>query len=76
MLMDSATMREEPYCPECGKGADYIVADATAQWDVIRQIWELIDVQEAFFCTNCDANWSSHMKWRNLDADETSVSSP
>lgn len=59
--------REEPYCTECGKGADYILADATAQWDVDLQDWVLVDVQDSWFCTFCDTNWSKFKEWRNID---------
>lgn len=58
--------REEPYCPECGKGADYILSDASAQWDVDLQDWVLVDVQDAYICTFCDMEWSRHKDWRDL----------
>ncbi len=57
----------EPFCSECGKGADYIIADATAQWDNDRQDWVLVGVQDACYCSCCDAGWSNHTVWRDVN---------
>lgn len=61
--------REEPYCEDCG-GSD-IIADATAQWDVDKQEWELGGTMDYFYCSDCDG-WTKWIGWREVK-DEPSV---
>lgn len=62
--------KEEPYCENCGKGSDYVIADATAQWDVASQDWELVDASSNYYCSYCDG-WTKWIGWREVDAQDT-----
>lgn len=61
--------REEPYCEYCD--STDIIADATAQWSVDKQEWELVDTMCYYFCPTCDG-WSKWIGWREVK-DEPSL---
>jgi hypothetical protein len=61
----------EPCCYDCG-GND-IIADATAQWNVETQEWELCDVNDASFCSDCDACWSNRTDWRVVKEEKNGI---
>lgn len=62
------TERKEPYCDHCDLGADYILSEATLQWDVDAQEWKIVSEDDGHFhCSYCDVWRQSYLKWRPLD---------
>ena len=52
------TPNEKPVCRDCGGGN--ILADGTAEWDVIRQEWVLSDIYGCnYYCVDCEQDAKS-----------------
>ena len=59
-----ADEKEIPVCADCR--SDSIYADAYAQWDTKKQIWDIANAFErTIFCNNC--NRETDIEWVKLN---------